>query len=394
MAGTILPFVFGQFFDQNGDPLALGKIYTYAAGTLTPQATYSESTLTTAHANPVVLDSAGRATIYLSPTSYKFVLETSGGVTISTVDNVTAAAPFNVDLDITGVAGEALAAGNAVFVSDGSGGRTAGRWYKTDADFATMSSSAVLVAMVPSTLASGASGAIRLRGRMTDLPGLAAGSKYYVSATAGGITATAPANQRFLGVADTATSLILAPSHELASADLTVASLLVTPGAVVVSRDASGSAAVSIANTHANGSGLLITAGGSGGGYGLKVIEETGVTTLFEVLSGQATLNGALLIKGDQSVTLGASTNNQTLNAGVARLIVTSAGGGSTLTGLTGGVDGREVRVFNSGAANTLTVSAESGSSTDVNRFGNASTLAGGEAGLYHYVSNRWWRLN
>jgi hypothetical protein len=33
-----------QFFDDNGDPLTGGKVYTYAAGTTTPLATYTTST--------------------------------------------------------------------------------------------------------------------------------------------------------------------------------------------------------------------------------------------------------------------------------------------------------------------------------------------------------------
>ena len=83
-----------QFFDNNGNPLAGGKIFTYAAGTTTPLATYTDYTGNTA--NPVypvgiVLDSAGRtpAQIWLTEgLSYKFVLQTSLGVTIKTDDNI------------------------------------------------------------------------------------------------------------------------------------------------------------------------------------------------------------------------------------------------------------------------------------------------------------------
>jgi len=80
-----------QFFDNNGNPLAGGKIYTYAAGTTTEVATYTSSSGGTANANPIVLDSAGRtpAQIWLTEgSSYKFVLETSLGVTIKTDDNI------------------------------------------------------------------------------------------------------------------------------------------------------------------------------------------------------------------------------------------------------------------------------------------------------------------
>lgn len=83
-----------QFFDNNGDPLSGGKIFTYAAGTTTPQATYTTSAGNVAHANPIVLDSAGRVPsggeIWLTDTvSYKFVLSNSTGTTIATYDNIT-----------------------------------------------------------------------------------------------------------------------------------------------------------------------------------------------------------------------------------------------------------------------------------------------------------------
>jgi hypothetical protein len=55
---------FIQFFDDNGDPLANGKLYTYAAGTTTPKATYTTAAATVANANPIVLDSAGRAVAF------------------------------------------------------------------------------------------------------------------------------------------------------------------------------------------------------------------------------------------------------------------------------------------------------------------------------------------
>ena len=49
-----------QFLDNNGNPLAGGLLYTYAAGTTTPQATYTTAAGNVANANPIVLDSAGR----------------------------------------------------------------------------------------------------------------------------------------------------------------------------------------------------------------------------------------------------------------------------------------------------------------------------------------------
>jgi hypothetical protein len=80
-----------QFFDNNGVILTGGKIYTYEAGTTTPLASYTSSSGNTAHANPIVLDSAGRVPggeIWIALRLYKFVLETSTGLLIATYDNV------------------------------------------------------------------------------------------------------------------------------------------------------------------------------------------------------------------------------------------------------------------------------------------------------------------
>lgn len=83
-------------FDDNGDPLAGGKVYTYLAGTTTPQATYSDSDGTTPNTNPVVLDADGAAVIYLADSSYKIVVKDSADVTLYTLDDVEPAAGIDV----------------------------------------------------------------------------------------------------------------------------------------------------------------------------------------------------------------------------------------------------------------------------------------------------------
>jgi hypothetical protein len=81
-----------QFFDNNGVILSGGKIYTYAAGTTTPQAAYTSASGATPHANPIILDSAGRVPggeIWLTDgVDYKFVVETSTAILIGTYDNL------------------------------------------------------------------------------------------------------------------------------------------------------------------------------------------------------------------------------------------------------------------------------------------------------------------
>jgi hypothetical protein len=94
-----------QFFDNNGAPLAGGLIYTYEAGTTTPQATYTTSAGTIAHPNPIVLNSAGRVPggeIWLLFANYKFILQTSAAVLIATYDNVTSGAGITTIANLTG----------------------------------------------------------------------------------------------------------------------------------------------------------------------------------------------------------------------------------------------------------------------------------------------------
>jgi len=85
--------VAAQFFTNTGAVLTGGKLYTYAAGTTTPQATYTNSSGATAWTNPIVLDAAGRVSgsgeIWIDAlTTYKFVLKDSNDVLIATYDNV------------------------------------------------------------------------------------------------------------------------------------------------------------------------------------------------------------------------------------------------------------------------------------------------------------------
>ena len=103
-----------QFFDNLGIPLAGGLLYTYTAGTTTPQATYTSAAGTIANANPIVLDSAGRTanqTWLTVGVAYKLVLQTAAAVTIGTYDNISG---IN---DVTGIT-----SGTSILRGDGAGG--------------------------------------------------------------------------------------------------------------------------------------------------------------------------------------------------------------------------------------------------------------------------------
>jgi hypothetical protein len=91
-----------QFFTNSGVILSGGKLYSYAAGTTTPQATFTSSSGNTNHTNPIILDSAGRVPggeVWLSSSPYKFVLNTATDVLIATYDNISGvgAAAYQVD---------------------------------------------------------------------------------------------------------------------------------------------------------------------------------------------------------------------------------------------------------------------------------------------------------
>lgn len=84
----------GQLFDNNGDPLAGGLIYTYAAGTTSPLTTYTSATGVYPHANPIILDASGRVPggeIWLVDLlAYKFVVYTSANALVGSYDDLRA----------------------------------------------------------------------------------------------------------------------------------------------------------------------------------------------------------------------------------------------------------------------------------------------------------------
>jgi hypothetical protein len=66
------PTNIAKFWDDDGNPLAFGHVWSYAAGTSTPQATYRSANSGLPNPNPVQLNSRGEAPIWLNPTlAYK-----------------------------------------------------------------------------------------------------------------------------------------------------------------------------------------------------------------------------------------------------------------------------------------------------------------------------------
>jgi hypothetical protein len=209
-SGTVMPVPVMQFLDGNGDPYSGGKLYTYAAGTTNNLATYTTYDLSgSANANPVILDANGRATVYLQPKGYKFKLDNSSDVEQWVQDNVNGV-PIQADtVDITGTAGEALAKPNLVYLSDGRGSRTGGKWYKADADF-DYASTGVTLGFATATIAQDATGAIRLVGTLDGFTSRTLGADQFVSGTAGAITETKTTSPRQVGRAMAADTILIA----------------------------------------------------------------------------------------------------------------------------------------------------------------------------------------
>ncbi|MDE3023804.1 MAG: hypothetical protein KGI54_18465, partial [Pseudomonadota bacterium] len=95
MSVSLSPIFNGyQSFLTNGLPNNGGFIYTYAAGTTTPAATYTTNSGGTPNANPIQLSADGRPPqeIWLTDgTAYKFVITDANLVPIpsASFDNIT-----------------------------------------------------------------------------------------------------------------------------------------------------------------------------------------------------------------------------------------------------------------------------------------------------------------
>lgn len=87
MSGFPFPLPFQQF-DDNGAPLNGGKVYSFAAGTATPLATYSDQALTIPNDNPTILDASGRADIYIDDgVAYDLDIKDRNGVEVRTIED-------------------------------------------------------------------------------------------------------------------------------------------------------------------------------------------------------------------------------------------------------------------------------------------------------------------
>mgnify|MGYP005816940903 FL=1 len=220
MAGTLTPTPYQTVLDDDGVAVSGAKIYTYEAGTTTNATTYTTSALSVANANPIVADSAGRYVAYLAAgANLRFIIKTSADVTIDDQDNIQSVPGASVNLDIEGTVGEAVTAGQVLYLSSGAEASplTAGLWYLTDSDAAPTSTTAQTIGVAVSAIAINTSGTIRLAGLVTTAGAVVVGTTYYVAATPGALTSSAPSFSRQVGVAMTTSTLVLAATTAVAA---------------------------------------------------------------------------------------------------------------------------------------------------------------------------------
>lgn len=121
----------------------------------------------------------------------------------------------------------------------------------------------------------------------------------------------------------------------------------------------------------------------------LASVTEAGANTF----TGSNTFNGAFAQNGLQSETLAATTNDLALDA-TANSLEIDLTGDQTLNGLTGGAEGREIRLRNIDTSETLIISHDASGSTTTNRFAlpadQSFSVLPGQSVVLRYSSSRW----
>ena len=211
------------------------------------------------------------------------------------------------DFIITLVAGEALSANDALYISSSDG-----KAYKTDADD---TAKIAFVGFAQEAASSGANVNIILDGIATGFSSLTIGAPYLLSGTAGAITATAPTNAVIVGVALSATVLEIRRFPNIRTQLFTGSGTWTKlPGLKYI-----------VARLQAGGGGGRNGGGGGAGCYGEWIIPASALGATETVTIGAAGSGAA-----------GAATNGGATSLGTLAI----AGGGVASTGSTGGAGG------------------------------------------------------
>lgn len=92
---TLLPPPRAVFYDQLGNPLSGGYVYTFVPGGMTPKLSWQDAAETTPNSNPIILDNGGSCLLYGSGQYQITVTDSLGnqvpaysGVTVDTITNL------------------------------------------------------------------------------------------------------------------------------------------------------------------------------------------------------------------------------------------------------------------------------------------------------------------
>lgn len=144
-----------------------------------------------------------------SPLAYDTAPTLSNGLQVATVAyvlSVVTGGTVNFDNQvIQGVAGETLGLPKIVYLKEADA-----RWWLSDADLTT-TFQALQLGVARGSASAGATVSIQLSGIASGFSGLVAGTKYYLSNTAGGISSTPGTYSVFIGWALSTTTMLLAP---------------------------------------------------------------------------------------------------------------------------------------------------------------------------------------
>jgi hypothetical protein len=340
-----------QFFTTAGIPLVGGKLYTYVAGTSTPQATYTTEAGVTANTNPIILDTRGECNLFLTESvSYKFILYDSTDVLIWSVDN------------ISSLSGLATQAANAVAIT---GGTISG---------VTITGGTISGLTSPLPIASGGTNAITAAAARTSL-GLGTYAVVNVPTASAAnvllgdaISTVAPGTTGNLLTSTSTAWASTAPAAEVFGANGTVVtttgvSAFTIPAGVTRMKvtiigggaggagcstlggggGGAGSTATSFLTSLTPGSTLEVTVGtgGAGGAAGSNDGVDGVNSTLATGTTGTPqTITTITAGKGLKGLITGSGGSGGTASGGTGQIVLNGGGGGGTGTSDTGGTGG------------------------------------------------------